>query len=77
MLIKTEFETKVEVLQKLIKNYEIISNLSTKEVGEAEKSCDFLTKETSVLGGRIKGNDLAIESGNKKYVDLVNKATDL
>lgn len=77
LLIRTEFEAKVEALQEVIKNKdEIISNLS-KELGEVKKSCDFLTEETSVLGGRIKGNELAIESGNKKYVDLVNKATDL
>ena len=76
-IIKTEFQGKIEVLHEVIKNKdEMIGNLN-KEIGELKKSCDYLTEETCVLGGKIKANEISIQSGNRKHEMLVNKATDL
>ena len=88
LLVQTKFEAQISALHDVIKEKDVtIGNLYTDigelkasyntEIKDLKQSCDFLTNETSVLGGRVKGNELNIASASKHNDDLVNKTADL
>ena len=76
-LVKAEFGGQIKMLENILKmKDEIIGNLQT-EVGELRQTCNFLTNETHELNGKIKVNEVSIESNVKKTVEVAEKTVDL
>ena len=77
LLLKCEFDGKVNALHDVIKNKdEVIGNLHT-EIGELKQCCNFLSNETASLQTKIKKNETSLEISKKDHDDLVLKTSDL
>ncbi len=62
LLMQTEFQGKMDTLYKVIQDKDTVIGNLHEEIGELKKSCDFLSKETSVTNGKVTANDITIQS---------------
>lgn len=77
LLLQTHFEAKVNALHEVIRDKDITIGQLNTQIGELKQSCDFLTNETSQLGGKIKANEISVSSAKRQYDELSDKASDL
>ena len=76
-LLRAENNSKVEILQRILKDKDEVIGTLQREIGELKKTCDFLTEETSALKGQIKVNEASLEATAKKCSTLTDKTSDL
>ena len=76
-LLKIECNSKVDTLHRVLKDKDKEIGLLQREIGELKKTCDFLSDETSILKGRIKENEVSLETAVKKCDTLTDKTSDL
>ena len=77
LLLQTHFEAKVNALHEVIRDKDVTIGKLNNQIGELKQCCDFLTNETSELGGKVKANEISLTSSSKHYDELVNKNSDL
>ena len=77
LLMRTEFEGKINVLHEVINNKDnTIGELYT-EIGELKQSYSFLSQETTMLVKKTKETEISLSTANKNHESLVDKTSDL
>ena len=76
-VIKAEFKGQVEALHQVVQEKDKTILKLQLDVEDLKKSYSFLSDETTDLKGKIKTNEISIESTRKTNDHIVNKASDL